>query len=171
MAAELASRHQLNVAQAAHAALMHDLAKCFKPQRLLEIAQAEGWDLDPVEIATPHLLHADVGAVIARDEFGVDDVEVLQAIRNHTLGSPGMSPLSCVVFLADSLEPGRGTTPELETLRQVSWNNLDQAVYQTCDYCLRHLLETNRLIHPRAMLTRNSFLQRSHHLPKKELRI
>src|SRR6476646_8861616 len=103
-AIELAQHHSLDVERAAQAGLMHDLAKYFKPQRLLEMAQAEGLEIDPVEAAHPHLLHAPVGAIVARDEFGVEDEEVLQAICDHTLGRPGMGLLSCVVFLADSLE-------------------------------------------------------------------
>lgn len=161
-AIELAQHHGLDVEKAAEAGLMHDLAKYFKPQRLLEMAQAEGLEIDPVEAANPHLLHAPVGAIVARDEFGVEDEEVLQAIGDHTLGRPGMGLLSCVVFLADSLEPGRGDNPELETLRQSSLQDLHQAVYLTCNYSLKHFLDTHRLIHPRTVLTRNWFLKRSH---------
>ena len=161
-ATELAQHHGLDVEKAAEAGLMHDLAKYFKPQRLLEMAQAEGLEIDPVEAANPHLLHAPASAIVARDEFGIEDEEVLQAIGDHTLGRPGMGLLSCVVFLADSLEPGRGDHPELETLRQSSLQDLHQAVYLTCDYSLKYFLNTHRLIHPRTVLTRNWFLKRSH---------
>lgn len=158
-AIELAQHHNLDTEKAAQAGLMHDLAKFFKPQRLLETAQAEGLKLDPVDIANPHLLHAQVSAIVARDEFGVQDDEILAAIADHTLGRPGMSALSCVVYLADSLEPGRGDTPELNTLRQVAQQNLEKAVWLTSDYSLNHLVTTQKLIHPRAILTRNWFLQ------------
>lgn len=159
MSAELAEHHRLNVEKAAQAGLMHDLAKYFKPQRLLEMARAEGLELDPVDEANPHLLHAEVSAIVARDEFAIEDEEILQAIRNHTLGRPAMSFLSCTVFLADSLEPGRGSTPELEALRLFSRQNLNHAVWQTCDYSLNYLIQTHRLIHPRTVLTRNWFMQ------------
>jgi predicted HD superfamily hydrolase involved in NAD metabolism len=159
MAIDLAHIHYQDVEKAAQAGLMHDLAKYFKPQRLLEMAIAEGLALDPVDHHNPHLLHADVSAIVARDEFGIRDPEILTAIANHTLGSPGMSPLSAIVFLADTLEPGRGDTPALAKLRQVSQHDLVQAVWMTCDYTLSYLLETRRLIHPRALLTRNWFLQ------------
>ena len=159
MSAELAELHGLDVAQAAQAGLLHDLAKFFKPTRLLQMARSEGLELDPVDEANPHLLHAEVGAIVARDEFGVQDRATLDAVRNHTLGRPGMSLLSCVVFLADSLEPGRGDTPELERLRQVAQRDLPQAVWLTCDDSLRYLISTGRLIHPRAVQTRNWFLQ------------
>lgn len=159
MSAQLASHYGLDVAKGAQAGLMHDLAKYFKPQLLLQMAKAEGLELDSVFETHPHLLHADVSAMVARDEFGVGDREVLEAIANHTLGRPGMSPLSCIVFLADSLEPSRGQTPELESLRQLSQQNLLAAVWQTCDYSLKYLLETRCLIHPRTVLTRNWALQ------------
>ncbi len=158
-AMELAQKHDLNREQAGQAGLMHDLAKCFKPQKLLKIARAEGWLLDPVDQTNPHLLHAGASAVVARDRFGIQDKSILQAISNHTLGQPEMGPLSCIIFLADSLEPGRGNTSELEALRRESQQNLNRAVWLTCDYKLKHLQQTQRLIHPRAIHTRNWFLQ------------
>lgn len=158
MAIELAQIHQLNAVKAAQAALMHDLAKYFKPQVLLETARQQGLNLDAVDEMNPHLLHADVSAIVARDRFDVADPEVLAAIANHTLGQPGMDALSCVVYLADSLEPGRGDGPELVKLRQISQQNLAEAVWMTSDYTIHHLIQTQRLIHPRAIATRNWFL-------------
>jgi predicted HD superfamily hydrolase involved in NAD metabolism len=100
----------------------------------LQMAEAEGLPIDEVDVAAPHLLHADVSAIVARDEFGITDPEILQAIADHTLGRAGMSPLSCIVFLADTLEAGRGDAPELQALRELSYQNLTQAVWRTCDY-------------------------------------
>lgn len=164
----LAQMHGINPDRAAQAALTHDLAKYFKPQQLLQIARREGIALDPVDELNPHLLHADVGAIVARDEFDIQEPEILAAIADHTLGRPGMNPLSCVVFLSDSLEPGRGDTPELNLIRQISQQDLYQATWLVCDHTLKHLIETQRLIHPRALLTRNWFLQHRSHLLKKK---
>jgi predicted HD superfamily hydrolase involved in NAD metabolism len=155
MAIKLAGHYQLDTNTAAQAGLMHDLAKYFKPQRLLELARAEGLPIDEVDIAAPHLLHADVSAIVARDEFGITDPEILQAIADHTLGRPAMSPMSCIIFLADTLEAGRGDTEELQSLRQLSYQNLHRAVWYTCDYSLQYLLSTRCLIHPRTIRTRN----------------
>ncbi|NES20171.1 MAG: HD domain-containing protein [Symploca sp. SIO3E6] len=171
MAGELARHYHVDAAKAAQAGLMHDLAKYFKPKRLLQMARTECQsdslktgptlpiEIDPLCEANPHLLHADVSAIVARDKFGIQDEEVLAAIANHTLGRPDMSSLSCLVFLADSLEPNRGDTPELETLRLLCRQNLYQAVWRTCDYGLSFLLDSRRFVHPRAILTRNWALQ------------
>ena len=155
MSVELAKHYHLDVEKAAQAGLMHDLAKYFKPNLLLQMAREEGLQVDPVCEATPHLLHADVSAIVARDKFGVQDEAVLKAIALHTLGHPGMSDLSCVVFIADTLEPSRGNTSELDALRKVSRQDLYKAVWLTCDYSLRFLLDSHCLIHPRTILTRN----------------
>jgi predicted HD superfamily hydrolase involved in NAD metabolism len=155
MSAELARHYHLDVEKAACAGLMHDLAKYFKPNVLLEMARNEGIEIDPVCEATPHLLHADVSAIVAKNQFRVQDEAVLQAIAHHTLGRPGMSPLSCVVFLADSLEPSRGNTPELERLRHVSKQDLYKAIWLTCDYSLKFLLDSRCFIHQRTISTRN----------------
>lgn len=155
MSVELAKHYHLDVEKAAQAGLMHDLAKYFKPDLLLQMARAAKIEVDPICEATPHLLHADVSAIVAREKFGVEDEAVLDAIALHTLGRPGMSDLSCVVFIADTIEPGRGNTPQLEALRQVSRQDLHKALWLTCDYCLKFLLDSRCLIHPRTILTRN----------------
>jgi predicted HD superfamily hydrolase involved in NAD metabolism len=159
MSIDLALKHRLDVEKAAQAGLMHDLAKFFKSDRLLKMAIEEGIQLDPVDEANPHLLHAEVGAIVARDEFGIRDKEVLDAIRNHTLGNPGMGPISCVVYLADGLEPGRGHSSELDELRRISRQDLIEATWKAADHSIRHLIQSRFLIHPRAIQTRNWFLQ------------
>ncbi|HHP7230636.1 MAG TPA: bis(5'-nucleosyl)-tetraphosphatase (symmetrical) YqeK [Xenococcaceae cyanobacterium] len=163
---QLARSHQLNEQQAAQAGLMHDLAKFFPPQKLLKIAQDEAIAIDSICYHHPHLLHADVSAIVANQEFGIKDPEVLAAIQNHTLGSPEMGLLSCVVYVADAIEPHRGDTPELNHLRQLATNNLYQSVQQTSDYSLNYLVKSGKVIHPRTVLTRNWALAKSKQLLK-----
>lgn len=155
MCVELANLHQVSPQKAAIVGLMHDLAKSFTPSKLLAIARNERLEIDSVCASNPELLHAEVGAIVAREQFGVKDEEVLTAISNHTLGNPQMGTLSCIVFVADVLEPNRGNTPELEAMRYISRQNLYKGVRQTCDFSLKYLLDSPRLIHPRVILTRN----------------
>lgn len=151
----LARCHQLDEQQAAQAGLMHDLAKFFSPQKLLKIAAEVHLPVDQICANHPHLLHAEIGAVIAQREFAVQDPEVLTAIANHTLGAPQMSKLSCVVFVADVLEPNRGDSHQLAAMRLVAQENLYKCVQQTSDYSLEYLLSKQKIIHPRTVLTRN----------------
>ncbi|MEM6752216.1 MAG: bis(5'-nucleosyl)-tetraphosphatase (symmetrical) YqeK [Cyanobacteria bacterium P01_C01_bin.38] len=123
----------------------------------MHIAQEQGSILDEILSANPHLLHADVSAIVARNTFAVLDTQMLNDIACHTLGRPNMSPLSCIVFLADSIESGRGNTASLQALNQISQENIDKAVYLACDRTLKKLLDSPRLIHPRLIATRNKF--------------
>ncbi|MEO0683961.1 MAG: bis(5'-nucleosyl)-tetraphosphatase (symmetrical) YqeK [Cyanobacteria bacterium J06649_11] len=145
-AADLAVVHNLDKQQAATANLIHPTAKCFKPQRLLRIAQEEGLILDKILSANPHLSHADVGSIVASDTFGVKDEQVLSRIANHTLAA------------ADSIELRRGDSASLQALRQISQENIDLAVYLTRDYTLNKLLNSPHSIHPRLITTRNKLL-------------
>lgn len=151
----LARCHQLDEQQAAQAGLMHDLAKFFSPQKLLKIAAEIHLPVDEVCLNYPHLLHAEISAVVAQREFKVRNPEILTAIANHTLGAPEMSKLSCVVFVADVLEPNRGDSDRLAAMRLVAQENLYKCVQQTSDYSLEYLLGKQKIIHPRTILTRN----------------
>jgi predicted HD superfamily hydrolase involved in NAD metabolism len=152
---ELALDHDWDCQQAAQAGLMHDLAKFFAPSRLLKMALEHNIELDSITSSHPHLLHAEISAIVAKREFGIEDENILTAIGNHTLGNPNMNKLSCILFVADKLEPNRGNTLQLEAMRQTSSQNLTKTVRQVCDYSIRHLLKTNSPIHPRTLLTRN----------------
>ena len=155
MSIQLAKQHDCDTQLAAQAGLMHDLAKFFSPQKLLSIAQHNNLALDPITQKHPHLIHADVSAIIAQTQFGINNPLILDAISNHTLGQPEMSKLSCIVFIADKLESNRGDTLKLNEMRKISYENLYKSLTMVCDHSLSHLLKYNQLIHPRTILTRN----------------
>ncbi len=158
VAANLAAVYNLGQKKVANAGLVHYLAKRFQPTLLLPMAEEEGLIIDEILETNPHLLHADVSAIVAKDKFGVEDTQSFSAIAGHTLGSVDMSPLSYLLFLADSIEPGREDTAALKALKKVSQENIDKAVYLTCNRTLKKLLDSPRLIYPRLIATRNKFL-------------
>lgn len=108
---------------------MHDLAQNFTSQHLLEIA-APVLELDGFDETNPHLLQAQVSPRVARDRFALQDREILPEMENHSLGRPGMSRISSMLVVADSIiDLGRGNTSELDELQVVSRENLAQAVW------------------------------------------
>lgn len=158
---DLAKLHNISPKKAAKAGLLHDLAKFFPPKKLLKIASKAKIEVDPICQNHPHLIHADVSAVLAKTEFGITNKDILNAIRNHTLGNPQMSALSCIVYIADCIEPGRGNNSELSKIRHLATQNLYQATWATGDYTLNYLVGDRKVIHPRTVLTRNWALSRS----------
>ena len=101
---ELAKKYNLNEDKAYLAGLLHDCAKCFSKEKLLEIIH-KNLNVEECEMLNYKTLHAPVSAYIAEKEFNVKDIEILSAIRWHTLGKLEMSDFEKIIFLADKIEP------------------------------------------------------------------
>lgn len=133
----LAQRHGVDPSKARIAGLLHDLARLYKPEQLVEESERRGFTIAPHERAHPVLLHARLGAALAREQFGVEDAHVLSAIAKHTTAAGDMSPLDCVVYLADSLEPKR-SFPERGELWERAMRDLHDAMLQTLLLTVKH---------------------------------
>ena len=73
-------------------------------------------------------LHADTGAEVARDLFGIDD-EIYNAIKYHTLGRKNMTDLEKIIYIADKCEVGRDSQLKKAPLwRKMAEENLDSAL-------------------------------------------
>lgn len=136
MSAELAIAHGADVEKAAFAGRYHDIAKCFDDETMNEYVRKFG--LDDVYIDNNPLAHSKVAAGILRNEFGVTDEEVLDAVRYHTTGRAGMSLLEEIVYVADAIEENRNY-PGLNELQQQALTDLDGACLFIMDYMLGRL--------------------------------
>ena len=122
--------------KAEQAALFHDIAKFMDKSELHQILEHEKEDS---RLFSFHheLWHAPVGAIIARDEFGITDADILNAIRYHTTGRAEMSALEKLIYIADMIEPGR-SFPGVEDFKRKSEENLDTAmgacIYQSVQF-------------------------------------
>jgi len=134
----LAQRHGIDPAKARVAAMLHDLARLYSERRLIDECERRGLAIDEFERRNPIVLHARLGAALARELFGIDDGQVLSAIEKHTTAAAAMSPLDCVVYLADLLEPGR-TFEGRERLWALAQRDLHEAMREAIAQTVRHL--------------------------------
>lgn len=129
----LAARFGADSAKAEEAALLHDFCKQMPGEALLAEARRRGLLVDPAEEAQPHVLHGPVAAALLQEQGLVTDPEVLDAIRWHTTGRPGMGLVEKVVWLADYIEPGR-THAGVDEVRRLAESDLDGALRRAlCD--------------------------------------
>ena len=142
-AEKLAGRHGASALKARVAGVLHDVARAWTNADLLEYAVGHGMRVNEPERAHPVLLHARIGADIARHEFGIKDPEILGAIERHTVAVPGMSRLEMIVYEADTFEPGRNF-PGRAMLEAAAQSSLDVGLLACVASSLDHL-KTRRI--------------------------
>ena len=143
-AVRLAAIHGLPIQRCALAGLLHDCAKGMSLAEMIRLARAERLTEDEAFFSSGALLHAPVGAYLAKKEFGVRDEEVLSAIRSHTVGRPGMSLMEMCIFVADATEETREAYDGLEELRRLSRLSLPAAVYRSLELTRAYLLQCGK---------------------------
>jgi len=143
-AVRLAIRYGLPVQKAALAGLLHDCAKGMSLKEMKKIAVEQHLTDDENILSSGALLHAPVGAYLAKKEFGVQDEEVLNAIRSHTVGRKGMSLLEMCIFVADATEEGREDYEGLSDLRRLADLSLPAAVYRSFELTQDYLRKNKR---------------------------
>lgn len=125
---QLAMAHHLDPVKAETAGLLHDCAKCFPVRKMLQLCQAHDVMLEDEMCQSGALLHAEAGACQAQDVYGITDPQILEAIRHHNTGCPGMTHLDMVIWLADKIEPTRAWYPQLDKVRLMATLLLEKAL-------------------------------------------
>lgn len=124
----LAMANDYDMEKAQLAGLLHDCAKCIPNEKKLKICAKNNIPVTQVEKDNPFLLHAKVGAFLARVLYEVEDEEILHAISVHTTGAPAMNTLDKIVFIADYIEPKRDKAANLKEIRKTAFEDLDEAL-------------------------------------------
>ncbi len=156
-ARKLAAHYQTDQTKAEIAGLLHDCAKSVGEQEALLLLRNYGEEPDEIQKASFQLLHGLLGYHIAKEQYGVTDEDVLQAIYWHTTGKAGMNLLEKIVFVADYIEPNRAFSG-LDEIRSVAYRDLDLCVQLCADSTIRHELSKGRLLHPLTIETRNDMI-------------
>lgn len=151
-AQDLALAHGLDPEHARLASLLHDAAREMPSEEYLDLAERWGLPVGDPELESPKLLHGPVAAELARRELGVEDAEVLDAIREHTTGRPGMGLLSLALFVADKIEPARDY-PSVERVRALARKDLRAAAAESLRRTIAHNDERGRPTHPASIET------------------
>ena len=113
------------------ACVLHDIAKYVNPANFPGAMEKDV----PAPVA-----HAFLGAYMLKNVFGVQDEEILDAVRYHTTGRAGMRPLEKLVFVADMVEEGR-TFAGVEELRRLYDTNFDACFKECIRITYEHLIE------------------------------
>ncbi|MBD5445089.1 MAG: HD domain-containing protein [Lachnospiraceae bacterium] len=148
-AANLAMVHGEDTRNATIAGMLHDCAKCLPEKKLISICKKNSLDISEIELHNPSaLLHAKAGSVLAHKKYGVNEEDILNAIKYHTTGRPNMSKLEKILYIADYIEPDRKHAPNLAQVRCMAYQDLDKTLLKILDDTLSYLNSTGGQIDP-----------------------
>jgi nicotinate-nucleotide adenylyltransferase len=145
LAADLCRSYGIDPQKGILAGLAHDLAREMPEGKLRELAARDGGGISALEDRYPALLHGRAAAVHLREEFAVDDPDLLEAAACHVTGCPGMGLLAKILFVADFLEPGRGFLKESDRKRILKFD-VDRMVVVVLEQVFQYLRSKHRPI-------------------------
>jgi len=143
MVVKLAKRWGADPEKAALAALLHDTAKELPREEMLQILKDNAIMAENAKNRPSPVWHGICAAILAQTQWGVEDEEVLSAIRCHTTGKPGMSLLDEIVFLADMTSAERDY-PEVDYLRKLEKEDIHRAMREALEMNLHWLEESGK---------------------------
>ena len=133
------------------AAILHDYAKaCPEEEQLLLLSKYVDYAKLMHYKDYPSVIHSILGAYLVKDELGIDDKEIFEAIAYHTTGKVGMGVLSKLIYVSDACEEGR-THKYASGFRTAAKLDLDYAVAVISAYTLFYLEDKNLPIEPNTL--------------------
>jgi len=159
-AVKLALKNGVDTDKAEVAALVHDYAKERSDDDFLTVIARKNMDPDLINWGN-YIWHGVVGAEMVRDELGVTDLDILNAVREHTTGGAAeMTVLSQVLFMADYLEVGRDFSG-VDIARQITDQSLAAGVRYQIIHTVQRLVQKEMAIYPKSITTYNYWLTRA----------
>jgi predicted HD superfamily hydrolase involved in NAD metabolism len=158
LAVSLARFWGVSEEKASMASLLHDIARDESESSLIELVKDTKDPLirEMAETSASVVLHAPVGALIARRDFDVDDPEILRAIALHTTGDSHMDRLAMIIFLADYCEAGRHFAG-VEEVRSLLFTSLEAAMLRALEQTLTFLRSHSRPVDRHAVDASSAF--------------
>lgn len=155
--AALAMRYGADIQKSMTAGLLHDCGKYLPPKEQIRLCEKKKITLTESELEMPALVHAKLGAYLARHEYHIKDAEILDAITYHTTGRPDMTLLEKIVYIADYIEPNRKEIPGLADIRQIVFTDIDRAVCLSAGSTVRYLKNGGKAVDPMTINTYNFY--------------
>lgn len=156
-ATSLAMCYGADLEKAETAGLLHDCAKCLDLRKMQKLCEKAGVEVSPFEFNSGALLHSKAGRALASEKYQITDQEILFAISSHTTGRPGMSLLEKIIFVADYIEPGRFTAPNLPLVRKLAFSDIDECLTKILYDTLVYLNSTGNPVDPMTQKTYNYY--------------
>ena len=157
VAVSMAEKFGADVEKARIAGLLHDCAKEIDKDEALKMCDEMGIEIDDEKRVQKGLLHADLGAELIKRDYDIDDEEIYSAVKCHTMGKRDMTTLDKILYLADFIEPNRRDFEGLSKLREVCFEDLDEAMLFAINLSISFVSGKGKTLHKQTVDTKEYF--------------
>ena len=148
MSEKLAKIYNANIQKCKVAALLHDICKEMDMEYIKNICKNNFMnELSEEDLENNEILHGFAGAYYVKNELGINDKEILNAIKYHTVGAKDMTLLEKIVYIADAIEYGRNY-PSVVEIREETFKNLDKGILMEIEHKEEYLESIGKKSHP-----------------------
>ena len=148
MSEKLAKTYNADIEKCKVAALLHDICKEMDMEYIKNICKDNFMnELSEEDLENNEILHGFAGAYYVRNELGIDDKEILFAIKYHTVGAENMTLVEKIVYIADAIEYGRNY-PSVVKIREETFKNLDRGILMEIEHKEKYLESIGKKSHP-----------------------
>ncbi len=148
-AAFLAKKYGVSVKNAVIAGFFHDCAKGLSVWGLKNSIKKYNIKMNDSSKQIPGLWHGIVSAYMAKDIFGINNTEILEAITYHSTGKKSMSTLAKIIYVSDYIELGREYASSKKTRNLIKNKkiSLNKFVLKVIKEKLIYLINSSMIIH------------------------
>ncbi len=142
---KLAKQYGEDPEKAYFAGLLHDICKELPPEEQKQLVLESGLAVCREELETQSLWHAVAGACYIRKCFGIEDIDIINSVRFHTVGRAGMTRLEEIVYLGDLISADRDYK-DVDKLRKLAYNDLNAAMLEAFSFSVKSVVKKDGLL-------------------------
>lgn len=142
---KLAEKYGEDPDKAYFAGLLHDVCKELNDEEQKLLVFESKFAVCREELETRSLWHAVAGAYFVKNVFGVEDIDIINSIRFHTVGRAGMSRLEEIVYLGDLVSADRNYK-DVDKMRKIVYNDLNEAMLEALRFSIKSVIKKNGML-------------------------
>lgn len=142
---KLAVKYGEDPDKAYFAGLLHDVCKELPDEEQKSIVLESNFVVCREELETKSLWHAIAGAYFIKTHFGVEDIDILNSVRFHTVGRAGMTRLEEIVYIGDLISADRDYK-DVDRIRKIAYTSLNNAMLEGFTYSIKSVVKKGGLV-------------------------
>lgn len=137
---KLAEKYGEDPDKAYFAGLLHDVCKEMPGEEQQRLVSESGFAVCREELETRSLWHGIAGAYFVKNVFGIEDIDIINSIRFHTVGRAGMTRLEEIVYLGDLVSADRNYK-DVDKMRKIVYMDLNAAMLEAFNFSVKSVVK------------------------------